>query len=485
MPASHPPLRPVLLCGGAGTRLWPLSRAEYPKQFLAFGGAHTLLQATVLRTRGLERVVEVGDAIVVCQADHRFIAAQQLTEVGVSGASILLEPEGRNTAPALTLAALQATSGGQDSVLLAMPADHIVQDVDAFQAAVAHGYAGACDGAMVTFGIVPQHAETGYGYIRCAGDAPGPLRDVAGFVEKPDAATAEAYVASGEYLWNGGIFMVRASRWLAAIECFRPDIHAACVAAFAGAVRDLDFIRPDPGAFSASPSDSIDYAVMERLPSARIDLPVRVVPLDAGWSDVGSWDALFNSLPRDGQGNVTVGDCVLSDTDDTLVHAEPGRLVAVVGVSGLVVVVTPDAVLVADKSRSQSVKDLVAGLRTTHAALTRSHRKVHRPWGWYDSIDSGDRFQVKRIVVQPGARLSLQMHHHRAEHWVVVRGTAQVTRGQETFLLAENESTFIPVGERHSLANPGKVPLEIIEVQSGGYLGEDDIVRFEDSYGRS
>ncbi|AUN95733.1 mannose-1-phosphate guanylyltransferase/mannose-6-phosphate isomerase [Pseudazoarcus pumilus] len=483
--SDKPSIQPVLLCGGAGTRLWPLSRADYPKQFLAFGSAHTMLQQTMLRTHGLERLGDVRDPVVVCQAAHRFIAAQQLAEVGVRQAALVLEPAGRNTAPALTLAALQAVADGADPVLLAMPADHLMRDVAAFHAAVEHGFADACAGAMITFGITPRHAETGYGYIRADAAGSAPVRDVLAFVEKPDAATAQAYVESGDYLWNSGIFMVRASRWLAAIERFRPDIHTACARALDLAARDADFIRPDATAFEACPGDSIDYAVMERLPDdSTLGMRARVVAMDAGWSDVGSWDALWAELDHDPDGNATTGDCVLSGVRDTLVHAEAGRLVAVVGVSGLVVVATPDAVLVADRRNAQQVKQLVEQLRGARRDITANHRKVHRPWGWYDSVDAGERFQVKRIVVNPGASLSLQMHHHRAEHWVVVRGTAQVTRGDDTFLLAENESTFIPVGEKHRLLNPGKVPLEIVEVQSGGYLGEDDIVRFDDCYGR-
>jgi mannose-1-phosphate guanylyltransferase/mannose-6-phosphate isomerase len=478
------PVQPVILCGGAGTRLWPLSREAYPKQFLALGTRHTMLQQTALRLQGLEVCASVSAPIVVCNDAHRFIAAQQLAEIGVNDVAILLEPAGRNTAPALTLAALYAIRDGADALLLAMPADHLMRDETAFREAVGRALEHAAHGAMLTFGVTPLQAETGYGYIRRGDDAGRGVFEVRAFTEKPRPEVAAAYVESGEYLWNSGIFLVRASRWLAAIEAFRPDIHAACRLALQEAAHDFDFIRPDSAAFEACPSDSIDYAVMERLPSAELELHARVVQMDAGWSDLGSWDALLAALPHDKQGNATTGDSMLAETSDTLVHAEPGRLVAVVGVSGLVIVATPDAVLVADKRSAQGVKDLVGILRQSRPAIAHDHRKVHRPWGWYDSVDAGERFQVKRIVVNPGASLSLQMHHHRAEHWIVVRGTAQVTRGEQTFLLAENESTFIPVGETHRLANPGKVPLEIIEVQSGAYLGEDDIVRFEDSYGR-
>ena len=477
-------LVPVILCGGSGTRLWPLSRETYPKQFLALAGAHTMLQDTALRLQGLPASVDVAAPVLVCNAEHRFLAAGQLAAVQVHNASILLEPMGRNTAPALTLAALQACADGADPILLAMPADHVMTDRAALHTAVLQALEVAAQGAMVTFGIVADRAETGYGYIQQGAAHAHGAYQVASFAEKPDAATAHQYIASGDYLWNSGLFMVRASVWLQALGHCRPDILQACTQAMDCAVRDLDFVRPDAAAFTACPSDSIDYAVMERLPARpELGIPACVLPLQAGWSDLGAWDALWDVSARDAGNNATVGDTVLHDCADSLVLAS-SRLVAGVGLHNIVVIETPDAVLVADKSQTQSVKHIVAHLKAQGHQLANNHRKVHRPWGWYDSIDSGERFQVKRIVVNPGASLSQQMHHHRAEHWVVVKGTAQVTNGERTFLLGENESTYIPLGHVHRLANPGKVPLEIIEVQSGSYLGEDDIVRFEDTYGR-
>ena len=479
-------LVPVILCGGSGTRLWPLSRETYPNQFLALAGEHTMLQDTALRLHGLPDSVALdASPIVVCNAEHRFLAAGQLAGVGIAHARIVLEPTGRNTAPALTLAALQACEGGADPILLAMPADHVITDRPALHAAVVQAHAVASQGAMVTFGIVADRPETGYGYIqRGAAHLHGSDR-IASFAEKPDATTAQRYLDSGEYLWNSGLFMVRASVWLKALASCRPDILQACQQAMQQAVRDLDFIRPDAASFAACPSDSIDYAVMERLPvRADLGIPACVLPLQAGWSDLGAWDALWDVSARDANNNATMGDAVLHDCTDSLLMAN-SRLVAGVGLHNIVVIETPDAVLVADKSQTQSVKHIVAQLKAQGHALANTHRKIHRPWGWYDSIDGGERFQVKRIVVNPGASLSLQMHHHRAEHWVVVKGTAEVTNGERTFLLGENESTFIPLGHIHRLSNPGKLPLEIIEVQSGSYLGEDDIVRFEDTYGRA
>lgn len=478
-------LVPVILCGGSGTRLWPLSRETYPKQFLALAGQHTMLQDTALRLQGLPDGVALdASPIVVCNAEHRFLAAGQLAGVGIAQARILLEPAGRNTAPALTLAALQACEDGADPILLAMPADHVITDRAALHAAVVQAHAVASEGAMVTFGIVADRPETGYGYIQRGAAHPHGGYRITNFAEKPDVDTAKRYLDSGEYFWNSGLFMVRASVWLKALEHCRPDILQACQRSMQQAVRDLDFVRPDGAAFSACPSDSIDYAVMERLP-ARPDLgiPACVLPLQAGWSDLGAWDALWDVSARDAGNNATVGDAVLHDCTDSLLLAS-SRLVAGVGLHNIVVIETPDAVLVADKSQTQSVKHIVARLKAQGHALANTHRKIHRPWGWYDSIDGGERFQVKRIVVNPGASLSLQMHHHRAEHWVVVKGTAEVTNGERSFLLGENESTYIPLGHVHRLSNPGKVPLEIIEVQSGSYLGEDDIVRFEDTYGR-
>ncbi len=476
-------IQPVILSGGSGTRLWPLSREQHPKQLLPLTGDLSLLQDTARRLDGFA-AAPVAAPLVVCNEEYRFITAEQLRTAGCAAQALILEPAGRNTAPALALAALAARK--DDPVLLVMPADHVVTDRAAFQRAMAEGAAQAAQGAVVAFGIVPDRAETGYGYIR-AGEAVGAggARVLEAFVEKPDRAAAEQYLASGAYSWNSGIFMLRASVWLAALGRYRPDILAACEQAYAGSRRDDVFLRVDKAAFLACPADSIDYAVMEKLPGdAAGGIAATVVPMAAGWSDVGAWDALWQVLEKDAAGNVSRGDVLLHDSRGTLAYAD-GRVVACVGVENLVVVETPDAVMVAHKDRTQEVKHVVARLKAEGRAQVQSHRKVHRPWGWYDSVDGGERFQVKRIVVNPGASLSLQMHHHRAEHWVVVRGTAKVTRGEETLLVAENESTYIPVGMKHRLENPGKVALEIIEVQSGAYLGEDDIVRFEDSFGRT
>jgi len=476
-------LQPVILCGGAGTRLWPLSREQYPKQLLALAGDDTLLQATARR---MDKSIstdgrKVIAPILVANEDYRFITAEQLRQAGVLPAAIVLEPVGRNTAPALTLAALVALQAGDDPVLVVMPADHVITGVEAFRAAVAQGVFHAEAGKVVTFGIRPASPETGYGYIRAgkalAGQGDG--REIAAFTEKPDSATARSYVGSGDYLWNSGIFILRASVWLRELGARRPEMVQACRAAFEARSPDRDFLRIGKDAFAGCPADSIDYAVMEKLPAG---LGV-VIPLDAGWSDVGAWDALWHLGSRNADNNVLHGDVVTVGTRDTFAIAQ-SRLLALVGLEDVVVVETPDAVLVAHMDNMQQIKDVVARLKREGRSEADTHRKIYRPWGHYDSIDAGNRFQVKRIVVNPGAALSLQMHHHRAEHWVVVRGTARVTRGDETFLLSENESTFIPTGTRHRLENPGKVPLEIIEVQSGAYLGEDDIVRFDDAYGR-
>jgi len=468
-------LIPVILSGGSGTRLWPLSRELYPKQLLPLTGARTMLQETAAR---LEGVTGVGAPIVVCNESHRFMVAEQLREMGVAAQAIILEPVGRNTAPAVAVAALVALAQRAESspVLLVLPADHVIRDVEAFQAVVAQGRAAADAGQLVTFGIVPDRAETGYGYIRRAkGD--GPVFPVAEFVEKPDYATAVRYVQSGEYYWNSGMFMFRASAFLAELKAQAPAILAACESAVAAASHDLDFTRLPAAEFAASPSDSIDYAVMEKTRSAV------VVPLDAGWSDVGSWSALQDALPQDERGNVTAGDVIQEGAEGCYLHST-SRLIAAVGLKDHVVVETKDAVLVAPRDKVQDVKALVAQLKAQGRYETSLHREVFRPWGSYDSIDNGERFQVKRLVVKPGASMSLQLHHHRAEHWIVVSGTARITRGEESFLLGENESTFIPMGTKHRIENPGKVTLHIIEVQSGSYLGEDDIVRFEDIYGR-
>ena len=477
-------LQPVILCGGAGTRLWPLSREQYPKQLLALAGDETMLQAAARRVDSSLAAPgrEVLAPIVVGNEDYRFITAEQMREAGVAPAVIVLEPAGRNTAPALTLAALAALETGADPALVVMPADHIIDDVKAFRAAVAQGAVYAEQGKLVTFGIRPTRAETGYGYI-CAGAAlsdEGGGREIRAFVEKPDSATAERYVAAGEYLWNAGIFMMRASVWVAQLGVMRPDMLEACRAAYAARSLDRDFLRVGAEAFAACPADSIDYAVMEKLPAAQ----GVVIPLAAGWSDVGAWDALWQIGAKDSDGNVLRGDVMAVATRNTLAFSQ-SRLTACVGLADTVVVETADAVLVAHKSHLPRVKEMVARLKRERRPEADAHRKIYRPWGYYDSIDAGSRFQVKRIVVNPGAALSLQMHHHRAEHWVVVKGTARVTRGEETFLVSENQSTYIPLGTRHRLENPGKVPLEVIEVQSGAYFGEDDIVRFEDTYGRS
>ena len=477
-------LQPVILCGGSGTRLWPLSREQYPKQLLALSGDHTLLQATALRVGKSLSVADgkVISPIVVANEDYRFITAEQLRQTGIVPASIVLEPVGRNTAPALTLAALIALQAGDDPVMLVMPADHIISDAAAFHAATANGFACAEAGKLVTFGIKPTHPETGYGYIHAGAALAGQqdARLINAFVEKPDATTAADYLASGGYLWNSGIFMMRASVWLAQISTTRPDIVSACRTAFATRSVDQDFLRIGKEAFTACPADSIDYAVMEKL----ADGMGVVISLAAGWSDVGAWDALWQIGDKNQDNNVLQGDVMAVATRDTLAISK-SRLVALVGLEEIVVVETPDAVLVANKNHMQLVKDIVARIKREGRTEANAHRKIYRPWGYYDNIDAGGRFQVKRIVVNPGAALSLQMHHHRAEHWIVVQGTAKVTRGEETFLVAENESTYIPIGTRHRLENPGKVALEMIEVQSGAYLGEDDIVRFEDTYGRT
>ncbi|WP_298577138.1 mannose-1-phosphate guanylyltransferase/mannose-6-phosphate isomerase [uncultured Luteimonas sp.] len=465
-------LQPVLLSGGSGTRLWPLSREAYPKQFLALAGEHTMLQETWRRVAPLAS----SAPIVVANEEHRFLAAEQLRLVGVDRADIVLEPVGRNTAPAIAAAALQAMAGGEDPLLLVLPSDHVVRDAEGFRAAVRTAMGAAENGALVTFGIVPAAPETGFGYIQAA-EGEG-VREVLRFVEKPDAATAQAYLESGGYFWNSGMFLFRASRYLAELERLRPDMLAAVRQAFSAAARDGDFIRLDREAFAACPSDSIDYAVMEHTAGAR------VLPVDIGWNDVGSWSALWEVSEHDGDGNAHHGDVIAVDSRNSYAYAR--RLVALVGVDDLVVVETDDAVLVARKDRVQQVKEVVAQLKADQRSHAVLHREVHRPWGSYDSIDQEDGcFQVKRIKVKPGARLSLQSHKHRAEHWIVVRGTARITRDNDVFELYANQSTYIPLGAKHRLENPGSEMLELIEVQSGDYLGEDDIVRYEDVYGRS
>ena len=472
---------PVILSGGSGTRLWPLSRELYPKQLLALCGPNSMLQETVKRLDGL---ADCPAPLVVCNEEHRFIVAEQLRGLDVQARAIVLEPVARNTAPAVTLAALYALADGDDPMLLVLPADHVIEHPEAFRAAVETARPLAERGHLVTFGVTPDRPETGYGYIKAAnvaeadaGERPGAARRVERFVEKPDAETAKSYLASGDYTWNSGMFLFRASRVLEEMSRFAPTVVDACRGAIAGAETDMDFLRPQAAAFRACPAESIDYAVMEKTDAAM------VVPLDAGWNDIGSWAALWGIGPGDGAGNVCHGDVITEDSEGCYLFSS-GRLVAAVGLRGHIVVETGDAVLVAAQDRAQDVKRIVERLKREERREHLLHRRVTRPWGAYEEIDAGDRFQVKRLTVNPGARLSLQYHHHRAEHWVVVRGTARITCGEEIRLLGENESTYIPLGVRHRLENPGRVVLEIIEVQSGSYLGEDDIVRLEDQYGR-
>lgn len=477
-------VQPVILCGGSGTRLWPLSRAGFPKQFLCLTGNDSLFQQAAKRLSALAcEHVRVAPLHVVSNEEHRFMAQEQLREVGATDATLLLEPVGRNTAPALTLAAMAALAQGKDPVLVVTPADQTISDEAAFQRAVLQAVAAAEQGDIVILGVMPDKPETGYGYIKAGSSASqaGSALPVERFVEKPNQAVAEEYLRQGGYFWNAGMFVLKASVWMKALKTFRADIAEASETAWAGKSADGAFIRPAKDAFAAVPAESVDYAVMERCPGSAYG--ITMVPLDAGWSDLGAWDAVWNVLPKDEDGNAHSGDVITVDSRNTLVHAT-SRLVSLVGVENIVVVETPDAVLVADKSRSQDVKQIVKALDQQSRGEHALHRKVHRPWGWYDSIDEGGRFKVKRIQVKPKASLSLQMHHHRAEHWIVVKGTAEITNGDKVLMLTENQSTYIPLGEVHRLVNPGTIPLEIIEVQSGSYLGEDDIVRFEDTYGR-
>ncbi len=480
-------IQPVILCGGSGTRLWPLSRSGFPKQFLCLTGAESLFQQAAKRLIGLGAAdTPVAKPIIVTGEEHRFLAAEQLREAGIELGAALLEPVGRNTASALTLAALAATADGLDPVLVVTPADQTVANTVAFTEAMQAAVREAAGGSIVILGITPDSPETGYGYIQAVEEAKAPAMLVQRFVEKPNAATAQQYLSEGGYYWNAGMFVLKASVWLKALEKFRPDILHATTVAWEQRSTDANpataFIRPGKAEFTAIPGESIDYAVMERCPGS--EYPIKMVPLDAGWSDLGAWDAVWNALTKDQAGNAHVGDVLFSESRNTLVHAS-SRLVALVGVHNFVVVETPDAVLVADQARSQEVKHIVKVLQQQMREEHTLHRKVHRPWGWYDSIDEGERFKVKRIQVSPGASLSLQKHHHRAEHWIVVKGTAEINCGGKKLLLTENQSTYIPLGEVHRLSNPGSIPLEIIEVQSGGYLGEDDIVRLEDQYGRT
>ncbi|WP_130803781.1 mannose-1-phosphate guanylyltransferase/mannose-6-phosphate isomerase [Acinetobacter ihumii] len=466
---------PVIMAGGSGTRLWPLSRTQYPKQFLKLSpDGFTLLQATLLRLRNLD----CAEPIIICNEEHRFLAAEQMREIGIK-AKIILEPEGKNTAPAITLAAIyqaQINTSQDDYLMLVLAADHVITEQDRFEQSIHNAVELAQKDKLVTFGIVPTHAETGYGYIE-KGEAKLSGFEVKRFVEKPDFETAQQYLDSHQFLWNSGMFMFKADVYLNELEKYALDIYTSCQAAMQNTQSDLDFVRIDKSAFSQCRSESIDYAVMEKTTDAV------VVPLDANWNDVGSWSALWDIQTKDIQGNVITGDVISINSEKNYIHSE-SRLVSLLGVENLVVIETKDAVLVADKSKVQDIKKIVETLKQQNRTEHFCHREVYRPWGKYDSIDHAERYQVKRITVKPGQKLSIQMHHHRAEHWIVVSGTARIHKGKDNFLLAENESVYIPLGEIHALENPGKVPLELIEVQSGSYLGEDDIVRFEDLYGR-
>jgi len=474
-------ISPVIMCGGSGTRLWPLSRAQFPKQFLPLVNETSMLQDTLARLPA-----EHQAPVFICNEDHRFLVAEQVKQVKCNDATILLEPQGRNTAPAVALAAIDALASNSDALLLVLAADHVIKDTIKFHQAVSVAAVSAQQGKLVTFGIVPTHAETGYGYIKKGakqglkqGNEKGDgTYQVAKFVEKPNEEIAQEYLDSGEYLWNSGMFLFKASRYVEELEKFRPDILASCQEAMTKVEKDLDFTRPDREAFLRCADESIDYAVMENTADAVM------VPLDAGWSDVGSYSALWEVCEQDDQKNVIKGDVIAHDTSNSYLHSQ-NKLIATLGVDNLVVIDTPDAVLIADKDKVQNVKEIVNELKAKQRTESTIHREVYRPWGKYDSIDNGERFQVKRITVNPGAKLSVQMHHHRAEHWIIVSGTAKVTLDDKTILLSENQSTYIPIGVVHALENPGKLPLEMIEVQSGSYLGEDDIVRFEDKYGRA
>ena len=475
-------LIPVILSGGSGTRLWPLSRELYPKQLLALTGEMTLLQQTAAR---LEKFPEAAPPVVVCNEEHRFLVAEQLRAMEITPTAIILEPTGRNTAPATAVAAIQAMAVDLEALILVLPADHLIKDVNAFGRAVAVGAEFARQGKLVTFGIKPDKPETGYGYIR-QGEAlaggktkrTGKAYAVEQFVEKPDRSTAKKYLESGDYLWNSGMFLFRADTFLHELQMHAPAMVEACQKSFTAATQDLDFLRLDEQAFAACPSDSIDYAVFEKTANAA------VVPVDPGWSDIGSWSALWEVSDKDANGNVLAGDVLAIDSSGSYIRAE-NRLVAAVGIEDLIVVETADAVMVADKKHVQDVKKIVKKLKKENRQEANLHRRVFRPWGHYETMAAGTRYQVKRITVYPGAVLSLQLHHHRAEHWIVVKGTAKITRDNKVFMLSENESTFIPLAIRHRLENPGVIPLELIEVQSGSYLGEDDIVRFSDNYGRA
>jgi len=466
-------LTPVILSGGVGSRLWPLSREYYPKQLLALVGNNTLLQDTVLRLKGLP---EQSAPLMVCNETHRFLVAEQLRRIGVSPANIILEPVGRNTAPAVAVAALAAVD--PNALLLVLPADHMIADTAAFRETVKAGIPLAQANYLVTFGIVPNCPETGYGYINATDAIEDTVAlSVERFVEKPDIETAQQYIDSGNYYWNSGMFLFKASQYLKELEMFNPDIVGTCRIAMENALEDQDFLRLDAASFKACPSDSIDYAVMEKTNAAV------VIPLEAGWNDIGAWSSLWTISDQDAEGNVVIGDVLTHNVHKSYLRAEH-RLLTAIGVEDLVIVETADAVLVAHKDQVQDVKDIVSRLKAMKRNEAYLHRKVYRPWGYYESLDIESRYQVKHITVNPGASLSLQLHYHRSEHWVVVKGTARITRDDETFILTENQSTYISVGVKHRLENPGKLPLEMIEVQSGSYLGEDDIVRYEDVYGR-
>ena len=467
-------LTPVLLSGGVGSRLWPVSRETHPKQFLPLVGDVSMLQETLQRTTGLQAAAP----IIVCNEEHRFMVAEQLRQMDLQAGALILEPKGRNTAPAVALAAVQAVAADPDSVLLVLPADHLIKDVGAFLAAVDKALPLAQEGKLMTFGVVPTAPETGYGYIKCGSALADDLFQLERFVEKPDAETARDYLESGGYLWNSGMFLLRAQSYLDELANRAPEIRSCCQQAMDAATVDMVFVRPDAALFEQCPSDSIDYAVMEKTDAGG------VVSLDCGWSDVGAWSALWEVADRDAEGNVSRGDVILDNCRNSYFRSD-SRLVAATGVENLVVVETADAILVADRDRVQDVKSIVNILKEQQRTEASLHRRVYRPWGSYESLVTSERFQVKRIVVNPGQRLSLQMHHHRAEHWIVVNGTAEVTCEDKVFMLGEDESTYIPLGHKHRLANPGHIALELIEVQSGACLGEDDIVRFEDVYGRS
>ncbi len=468
-------ITPIVLSGGSGSRLWPLSRKHFPKQFLSLVGKNTMLQETVNR---VARFNNTAKPLIVCNEEHRFLVAEQMQQIGQKNTAIILEPAGRNTAPAVAVAALQVLKTDSNSILLVLPADHVILDREELENVVCVGADLASKGNLVTFGITPHAPETGYGYIQ-VGEKIGSSKafKVQKFVEKPNVEIAKQYLKDGGYFWNSGIFMFKAQQYLDELGKNEPEILSACEKSLNQANYDLDFIRLDKNAFEASPSNSIDYAVMEKTNKAS------VIPLDANWNDVGSWSSLWEVHEKNQDGNVQIGETLQVDTQNSLIYSS-GRLVATVGVKNHIIIETADAILVADKTKSQEVKEIVKLLETNECQRSITHRKVFRPWGNYDCIDTGHRFQVKRIVVNPKATLSLQMHHHRAEHWVVVKGTAKVTKGEDVFLLEENQSTYIPLGVTHRLENPGTIPLEIIEIQSGSYLGEDDIVRFEDHYGR-